>query len=346
MLYPSSLAFGALLAHVVHGPAASATNALPQAQEAEPSPLQPQPSPATLPPAPSQPPTVQMEAVPEQSTEPAEPPVPHDGMGERFAEGLIVSGSTPHRLILFTFDDGPDRRTTPLLLDRLDAAGVKAVFFLTASRLHGRNLAERQQIRIAREIVERGHLAANHTVDHLQLPLLTDAAALEQIIGTETIFEKVFGARPWLLRPPGGARSERIDRLIKGRGYTTMLWNLGAGDFQVRTAEDVFETWKKVFERREREEQDRGGIILLHDTYAWSVDAFELIYAELMRRNCRLLQEDEELYDIVGDPAFFITKRTDQGASELAPAATLPADVLERRQAQLREETSQRCSGL
>lgn len=273
------------------------------------------------------------------------PPIPGapDSFGEAFRDGSIISGSTPHRLILFTFDDGPDRRTTPLLLDRLDAAGVKAVFFLTASRIQGRNVAERQQAAIARDIVARGHIVASHTRDHKQLPLLSDSDALEQLTSAQNIFERVLGERPWLFRPPGGAHSPRIDAMVSRLHYTTMLWNLGAGDFQVRTGEEVYDTWRKVFERRARDYGDRGGIVLLHDTYAWSVDAFQMIIADLEERNCALLQTGEELYDVVDDPTLFFRPRLDAPAHAFAEPASPPADVLRARQERLRASTAERC---
>ncbi|MDD9966480.1 MAG: polysaccharide deacetylase family protein [Myxococcales bacterium] len=266
-----------------------------------------------------------------------------DTFGRAFKGGKIIGGGTQHRLILFSFDDGPDRRHTPLLLDRLDAEGIRGVFFLTAARLAGRNLMERQQIAIAREIAARGHTIASHTLDHEQLPLLDDAAVRAQIVGAERVFERVFGRRPWLMRPPGGARSARVDRLIAERGYTTILWNLGAGDFQVRSAQEVVETWKKVFERREEQFGERGGIILLHDTHAWSVDAFQMIVAELWRRNCELLVQGDELYDIVNDPALFFEPRADAPATAFARPATLPPELLAQRQAAVRREAERRC---
>jgi peptidoglycan/xylan/chitin deacetylase (PgdA/CDA1 family) len=267
----------------------------------------------------------------------------HPGLGERFRDGAIITGSTPHRLILFTFDDGPDRRTTPLLLDRLDEAGVRAVFFLVASRMAGNTPSERQDTAVAREIIKRGHLVGNHTLEHAQLPLLDEAGALHQIVSAEQIFEKVYGARPWLFRPPFGAHSERIDTILASRGYTTVLWNLGSGDFQVRSADEVFEIWRKVFERREAETGDRGGIILLHDTYAWSVDAFQRIVSHLRAKNCELLDKGEELYEFVDDPALFFVPRADGDASMEAPALTLAPDELEARQARLRETETLRC---
>ena len=122
-----------------------------------------------------------------------------------------------------------------------------------------------------------------------------------------------------------------------------MLWNLGAGDWQVDSPEAVHETWRKVFERREREEGHHGGIVLLHDTHEWSVMGFQLIYDDLMARNCALLEQGEELYDIVDDPTLFFAQRRAEDASAEAPWAEPPPAVIARRQARLREETAMRC---
>lgn len=272
-------------------------------------------------------------------------PVRQGGLGETLRDGRIMRGATPHRLILFTFDDGPDRNTTPPLLDRLDAAGVRAIFFLTGDNLRGENLAERKNQEIARETIRRGHIVASHGMHHRQLPLLSDSEALLEIGQTESIFEQVLGGRPWLIRPPGGARSTRIDRLLAARGYTTVLWNLGAGDFQVRTAAEVHRIWSAVFERR-RAHGEEGGIVLLHDTYAWSIDAFQLIVQDLLDRNCNLLATNQELYDFVDDPRLFFQPRGAADPSREAAPVVLPHAVLEARQARLREETTQRCDAL
>jgi peptidoglycan/xylan/chitin deacetylase (PgdA/CDA1 family) len=265
------------------------------------------------------------------------------GLGSAFKNGAVMTGATSHRLILFTFDDGPDRRTTPLLLDRLDAVGVKAVFFLIARRIASRTPLERQHANIARQIIRRGHIVGNHTHDHLQLPLLDNDHALFQVIETERIFRKVLGGRPWLIRPPGGARSPRIDGLLEERGYTTVLWNIGAGDFKLNTAEQVYKTWRRVFERRQKDEGERGGIIMLHDTYSWSVDAFQLIVSDLLDRNCRLLEKGEELFDIVDDPSFFFQPRSKKSEGAQPTPLTLDPQLVASRQHRLRQETARRC---
>lgn len=265
---------------------------------------------------------------------------------EPLADGAVIDGRTPHRLILFTFDDGPDIRNTPRLLDMLDEYRIKAVFFLTASRLRGHTPWQEEHRELAQEIVRRGHIVGNHTIDHEQLPLLETQAVLEQVDGADAVFRELLGGRTWLVRPPGGSRSPRVDGLLADRGYTQVLWNLGTGDFQVRDSAEVLRIFRRVLARREREHGDRGGIVLLHDTHEWSVDAFPMIITYLREQNCALLAEDAELYDIVDDPTFFFAAREEGGPGVIAPPAAPSPTVLEERQRALRRVTQQRCERL
>jgi peptidoglycan/xylan/chitin deacetylase (PgdA/CDA1 family) len=273
-------------------------------------------------------------------------PTPPDSFGATMRDGLVITGGTPHRLLLFTFDDGPDHRYTPGLLDTLDSLGVKALFFLTSRRFEGNTPRERLLASIAQDIVRRGHMVGSHTMDHLQLPLLAPEQLDEQILGTERVFERVLGQRPWLIRPPGGARSSRVDRWLASRGYTQVLWNIGTGDTQVRTSDEVVGTFHRVLERRELDYGERGGVVLLHDIHAWSVDAFPRIVRDLEERNCTLLEQGEELYDIVSDPRIFFAARGVAGPSESAPPVMPDSAWVEARQARLREQAEVRCARL
>src|SRR5262245_13472667 len=49
--------------------------------------------------------------------------------------GFKPSGSP--RELLLSFDDGPDLRGTPVILNELDRRGLKAIFFVTGWRLLG-----------------------------------------------------------------------------------------------------------------------------------------------------------------------------------------------------------------
>lgn len=265
------------------------------------------------------------------------------GLGEAFREGKVITGSTPHRLILFSFDDGPDLRYTPQILDALDRFGIKALFFLTASRIDTEKKRGQARAEIAREILRRGHIIGSHTLDHVQLTLVNDIEAKAQLELAERQFVSLFGTRPWLFRPPGGSRSARVDRLVEAYGYTTVMWNLGTGDTQVDSPRAVLSTWKKVLRRRQREHNDEGGIVLLHDIHEWTLDAFVLIVEELQRRNCQLLDEGEELYDIVDDPSLFFEPRDGHSPHGTPSRAKVPDSTMEERQRVLRASTAERC---
>ena len=69
---------------------------------------------------------------------------------------------TAKRTISLTFDDGPDPKYTPELLDVLSKAHVPATFFAT-----GKMIAGHPEI-IAREVRE-GHAVGNHSLTHIDV---------------------------------------------------------------------------------------------------------------------------------------------------------------------------------
>ncbi|MBW2190836.1 MAG: polysaccharide deacetylase family protein, partial [Deltaproteobacteria bacterium] len=142
-------------------------------------------------------------------------PIPNpDATGMRFPSGLTIRGGTTHRAILFTFDDGPSRRTTPRLLDILDGLGIKAVFFVKTESFGNGNPWEREHAEIVREIVRRGHTIGNHTETHRQLPLLRNVEIEAELAVSERKIQRAIGSKPRLIRPPGGALSARVEQLL------------------------------------------------------------------------------------------------------------------------------------
>jgi peptidoglycan-N-acetylglucosamine deacetylase len=253
-----------------------------------------------------------------------------DVTGLRFPSGLTIDGGTQHRTILFTFDDGPSRHTTPRLLDMLDDLGIKALFFVKSESFGSSNPWEREHTEIVREIARRGHMIGNHTETHRQLPLLRNAEIEAELTVSERKIQRAIGRKPRLIRPPGGAISERVERLLGENGYTTVMWALYAGDLEVSTPEDVVRTFFRVLERRERETGDRGGIVLMHDTHSHGLDALPRMVEALRQRNCKLLAGGEELYDIVDDLGYFIPGHE-------------PDETLEERQEELRARAARAC---
>ncbi|HEX9484458.1 MAG TPA: polysaccharide deacetylase family protein, partial [Gemmatimonadaceae bacterium] len=99
-----------------------------------------------------------------------------------------------HRVAL-TFDDGPDPRWTPAILDTLQSRGVKATFFVV-----GQNVDTHQ--RLLQRMYEEGHEIGNHTYTHPNLALASDTRANLEINSTASLIEAVLNRRVAFFRPP------------------------------------------------------------------------------------------------------------------------------------------------
>src|SRR5947208_2500431 len=82
---------------------------------------------------------------------------------------VAFHAATEPRKVLLSFDDGPDLRGTPLILDELDRRGLKAIFFVTGWRLKGERPEDVARRDLVRKIAAHGHLVANHTMSHHDL---------------------------------------------------------------------------------------------------------------------------------------------------------------------------------
>ena len=64
--------------------------------------------------------------------------------------------------VALTFDDGPNAKYTPQLLEGLKERGIHVTFFLM-----GKNIGGNEEL--VRQMQEEGHLIGNHTNNHVEL---------------------------------------------------------------------------------------------------------------------------------------------------------------------------------
>lgn len=134
-------------------------------------------------------------------------------------------GDTSKKIFHFTFDAGSDNGYANEILDILKEQQVKATFFLTKPYIT-------QNPQIAKRIVEEGHVAANHTVNHLAMPKLTNEKLKEEIEETASEFKKITGSdMAKFVRPPMGAYSEKTLYLTDKLGYKTVFWSIAYEDY-------------------------------------------------------------------------------------------------------------------
>ncbi|MBB3348995.1 glycosyltransferase [Sphingomonas sp. BK069] len=136
------------------------------------------------------------------------------------------------RLVALTFDDGPDPRWTPRLLDVLRRERASATFFVTGANALG-------QGPLLRRIVAEGSELGNHSTTHADLGRRSEGDIALELRATERLVEAYTGRAMTLFRPPflGDADPDRRDELHASRvaarlGYLTVGLNVDPLDWE------------------------------------------------------------------------------------------------------------------
>ena len=243
----------------------------------------------------------------------------------------MIEGSLQHRMLHFTFDDGPSLDTTSRILDSLTEYNLRATFFVVGERLFGPEAGARRDL--LKRMEKGGHTVALHSYSHDDLRSLSDSQIHRQLDRSERMMIANLGYRPALFRPPYGGRNERTNALLRTRGYIEILWNIAPDEYGARTPWEIVSNFHAALNKQERSENGPGGIILLHDNRSETANTFPALMEELRRRNCLLLsKEGEELWDVVGDLSYF-----------LFYGDSLPDKFIAQRQVFAREAASEYC---
>lgn len=123
-----------------------------------------------------------------------------------------------------SFDDGPTVQApgsgladTPALVKSLDAAGLKATFFVVGVRV-----LENPSALLA--AFEAGNEIGIHTWTHNPLTSMTNEEVVAEIQLTSAIIYRTIGIIPKLFRPPYGDIDDRVRAIANALGYTVVFW--------------------------------------------------------------------------------------------------------------------------
>jgi peptidoglycan/xylan/chitin deacetylase (PgdA/CDA1 family) len=120
--------------------------------------------------------------------------------------------------VALTFDDGPDPRVTPAVLERLERRGVHATFFCIGRR------AEAHPELVA-EAVRRGHRVENHSYSHPHAFAFYPPAALRrEVRRAQDALLRAGGAAPCFFRAPAGLRNLLLERELAAAGLHLASW--------------------------------------------------------------------------------------------------------------------------
>ncbi|AZK45702.1 polysaccharide deacetylase family protein [Paenibacillus lentus] len=151
---------------------------------------------------------------------------------KKYRSTFLLNGPSSKREVALTFDDAPDDKFTPMVLDVLKREGVQATFFLVGNRIEAHP-------EIVKRMVREGHLLGNHSYNHANLPKLSDADFREQVIKTDKLISQYTGYTPNIIRPPYGNISEGQIQWLASQKKKVVNWNVDSLDWKGLTTEQV-----------------------------------------------------------------------------------------------------------
>jgi peptidoglycan-N-acetylglucosamine deacetylase len=153
--------------------------------------------------------------------------------------------------IALTFDDGPDPDSTPAVLDALDAAGVRATFFVLGEQLMSHHA-------IARDALQRGHELGLHGFGHERHADMPGRSAADDMARGVGTFEAAVGRRPRFYRPPYGRFNDASHGACADLGLEPVYWSAWGFDWEALGPERIADLVAR--------DLAEGAIVLLHDS--------------------------------------------------------------------------------
>ncbi|MDD5350745.1 MAG: glycosyltransferase, partial [Chthoniobacteraceae bacterium] len=205
---------------------------------------------------------------------------------------VFHEGAADEHAVALTFDDGPDPKWTPKILDILKERGVKATFFILGSQAEAYpGLVQR----IARE----GHDFGNHTYTHPNISDVTTQQLKLEFNATQRLLESITGRSTILCRPPYNADSNPSTR----KEILPLMQLQDDLDYLVVLESIDTEDWAKpgagVILERVKDQRELGNIVLLHDAggnRAQTVEALPKIIDYLQARGDTIVPVSELLH--------------------------------------------------
>ena len=199
----------------------------------------------------------------------------------RWSEFPALERLEGEQRVALTFDDGPDPDGTPAVLDALDAAGLKATFFMVGEQVKAAPA-------LAREVAARGHDVALHGATHRRHRDLSPRDSRDEpAYGLGTI-EAATARRPRWFRPPYGEFNEHSYEAVRAVGLEPVYWSAWGMDWETISAERILDLVERDLEP--------GAIVVLHDSVRYghrpdvaaTVEAIPLVAAAVAERGLSL----------------------------------------------------------
>ncbi|MFT3694553.1 MAG: polysaccharide deacetylase family protein [Kofleriaceae bacterium] len=193
--------------------------------------------------------------------------------------------------LIFTFDDGPNPKTTPSVLDTLAKHHIHATFFLVGEMAQNPKAAP-----IIDRMLREGHIIANHTMTHQDLCRIKDddRAAREIDEGKAAIEKAAPGYKTVWFRTPYGVRCERVDDLLGARGLQHFHWDLDPQEWKHNNTQKAID-----YVEKEVGKMTGRNVLLMHDIKKATVEALPVILDWIETENAQRTQDHKRRIKII-----------------------------------------------
>lgn len=201
-------------------------------------------------------------------------------LASMFPNIVYMNGKSVDKVVSLTFDDGPDKHYTPLILDVLKKYNVRASFFV-----HG-NRAKRLKCLVKR-MADEGHYIGGHACTHPNLTQITPEEVRAEISGGCDIIYKITNKNPEIIRPPYGELDIKVIQMMNNMDKKIMLWSINTFDWLEKTDTNIV--------RNVTENIRSGDVVLMHSytNKRPTLEALPKIIERLQAENYRFLGVDE-----------------------------------------------------
>jgi len=172
------------------------------------------------------------------------------------------------KFVALSFDDGPDPKWTPKILDILKKYHVIGTFFMIGEQAAN-------NVSLIRRVFNEGHEIGNHTFTHPDISEISTNSADLELNLTERLFAAKLGVQPLYFRPPYSIDQEPDTNdqaapaaRIQDLGYVIVGDKIDTNDWDEHPRKSPQEITDSVFQQindMQTRSWMQGSIILLHD---------------------------------------------------------------------------------
>lgn len=194
---------------------------------------------------------------------------------------VFINGPNKKRVAL-TFDDGPDDKVTPAIIETLKKYRVKGSFFFV-----GNNVKKYPEV--VKKAYENGNLVLNHSFKHDDLTTLSESQIENDLRATDEAIQAIIGKKPAIIRTPFGATDEKTVRASDRSGHVIVIWSIDTLDWSQKESKNI--------QNNVLSNIRNGDIILMHSTSTETetAKALPIIIEELIKRGFEIVDVAELL---------------------------------------------------